>query len=96
MLTDYIRDVRAVEAAMNPPVEKVGPQESNVKIRARRGLYAARELQPGQVITEDDVLIVRPEGPLVPGQLRVVVGQTATCHIPQYEALSLEQLNRAS
>jgi len=96
MLSEYIRDVRAVEAAMLGTEAKVGEQESSVKLRARRGLYAARDIQPGQVIQEDDVLIVRPEAALVPGQLRVVVGQKSVGHIPQFEPLTLDHLDRAS
>ena len=96
MLSEYIRDVRAVEAAMQGTEAKVGEQEASVKLRARRGLYAARDIQPGQVIQEEDVLIVRPEAALVPGQLRIVVGQKSVGHIPQYEPLTLDHLDRAS
>ena len=65
MLTEYIQDVRAIEAAMLGSEDKVGEQEASVKVRARRGLYAARDIQPGEVIQEDDVLIVRPEAALI-------------------------------
>ena len=96
MLTEYIQDVRAIEAAMLGSEDKVGEQEASVKVRARRGLYAARDIRPGEVIQEDDVLIVRPEAALAPGQLRIVVGQKSVGHIPQYEPLTLEHLDQAS
>lgn len=96
MLADYVADIRQVEAAMRPPVEKVGPQEANVSLRARRALYAARDIAPGERITSADVLIVRPAGPLKPRDLRTIVGSRTTRAICRFEPLDLAHLDRAS
>lgn len=96
MLAAYIADVRACEAAVAPPERKVGETESGVKTRARRGLHAARTLEPGQTLTEQDVLIVRPEAPLAPNDLPLVVGGTVTRRVEQYEALSLSAVASAT
>lgn len=96
MLASYVADIRQVSAAMNPPLQKVGEAESNVRTRARRALYAARDIAPGEAIREEDVLVVRPAGPLEPGDLRLVVGSTSKRAIPRHEPLDLDQLDRAS
>jgi len=96
MLAAYVNDIRQVEAAMRPMQEKVGPQEANVRLRARRALYAARDIAPGEEIRAEDVLIVRPAGPLAPRDLRIVVGSRSKSGIGRYEPLDLSQLDRAS
>lgn len=91
MFRAYIADVRAAEAAMLPAADKVGRAEAGTRERARRALYAARDIPAGQALAADDVLIVRPEGPLHPNDLPLVLGRSARRAIKQYEALSLDQ-----
>lgn len=91
-LTAYVADLRAAETALRTPCEKVGADEALVRQRARRALYAARDLPAGQPITEHDVLVVRPEGPLSPHDLPSVVGRVAAGPIRRYEPLAWELL----
>jgi sialic acid synthase SpsE len=92
----YVHDLRKSKAACLAHEDKVGPEELEVRNRARRSLYAARELQPGTVVRESDVLIVRPPGPLPPSAFRIVLGQTVRRTIHRYEALTLEALERTN
>lgn len=85
----YADDLHAAEAALSIRA-KVGDREAGTRARARRSLYAARDLAPGEVISKTDVLIVRPEGPLSPGDLPLVMGRPLQKAISQYEAFSLE------
>lgn len=91
-MTAYIADVRASEAACRRQISKVGEKEATVKQRARRGLYAARDIAAGETITEADILIVRPEGPLRPNDIHLVQGRTLRQAIRQYEPFSLDML----
>jgi sialic acid synthase SpsE len=92
MLTAYIADVRASEAACRPQPEKVQPAEATVKQRARRGLYAARDIAPGEVVRERDVLIVRPEGPIAPPEAVRVYGAKAARGFRRLEPITWEGL----
>ncbi|MEC9092972.1 MAG: N-acetylneuraminate synthase family protein [Planctomycetota bacterium] len=92
MLKQYIMDVRMVEQACRSPVAKVGESESNVKIRARRGLYASRDIGAGEVISIDDVVALRPESEFSPQQAGVVIGKVAGCDIKQFEGFSASAL----
>lgn len=88
----YVADVRAVEAACRRPDEKVGPDEREVRARARRSLYAARDLEAGESLSEADVLVVRPEGALGPDDLDRVLGRALGRAVRQYEMLTLDDL----
>lgn len=90
MMGQFVRDVRAAEAACRRPSAKVGAAESQVRARARRALYAARELPAGAVLAESDVLVVRPEGPLEPRDLPRVLGKRLRQSVRQFQPLSLD------
>ena len=90
-LKRYGDDLRSAYAAL-ASAKKVGEKESGTRARARRALHASRNIQSGEVLTENDVLIVRPEGPLAPGDLPLLLGQTLRKPIAQFEPFSLEHL----
>lgn len=88
MFIAYANDVRTAQSACRRRIEKVGPQEREVRVRARRGLYAARDLQPGEVLRECDVLIVRPQGPLGPNDLGRILNRPLRQALAKYDALT--------
>jgi sialic acid synthase SpsE len=87
----YVKDIRSVESAMIRPHRKTSKDEENTKCRARRGLFAARQIEQGEVLTEQDVMIVRPETDLAPGDLSLITGRTAKRKIDCCEPLGLDQ-----
>ncbi len=89
----YAADLRSAEEAGRAPAEKVQSAEAGVRQRARRALYAARDLQPGETIVESDVLIVRPEGPLAPADAERIVGRRAGRTIRRFEPITWEGLS---
>jgi len=89
-LAGFVADVRQTSSACEIQEVKVLEDEQGVRTRARRSIYAARDIEEGEEIREDDLLVVRPEGPLSPNDLPLVVGRTAKRRIFQYEPLSLE------
>lgn len=89
-MSRYIADIRTCEKACQLQLTKISEQERGVKQRARRGLYAARDISVGEVIKEESVLIVRPEGPLRPKDIESVVGKRAKKSFQRYEAITWE------
>jgi len=73
-LARYVRMIREAERALLPSAEKVGSGEARTKERARRGIYASRDLPQGHVVSEGDIEILRPEGPLPADRFDDVVG----------------------
>lgn len=92
MLKAYIADIRSCESACRAPDEKVQPAEASVRQRARRALYAARDLPPGETLAPSDVLIVRPEGPLSPEDASRVVGAQTGRSFRRFEPITWEGL----
>ena len=58
----------------------------------RRGLYAARDLDANAEITEDDLLIIRPETEFKPYEKDKVVGSRTAKPIGKLEPISASDL----
>jgi sialic acid synthase SpsE len=87
-LKSYIEDIRLAEKACSTPEMKVGNEEAIVKSRARRSLYASRDITPGEIISEGDILIVRPEGSLMPNDFEKIIGRKISKAVKKYEKFS--------
>jgi N,N'-diacetyllegionaminate synthase len=74
VLEEFVADVRAAEQATAFSFEKVSAAERETRVRAGRGLYAARDLPSGHVLGKDDILVVRPSAPLQPKDLGALIG----------------------
>lgn len=83
----YIEDIRAIAQACSVEGEKLTAIEAEVKTRARRGLYAARDISPGESLGEADILIVRPEAQFRPNDINEVLGRNAVCPIYKFQPL---------
>ena len=71
----FVRTIRTVEAARGAARRYLGPDELKYRKKARRGVYAARDLEPGQVLTQDDLAYKRPQAGLGPDQAGLVLGR---------------------
>lgn len=56
----YVQTLNSARRAMDQTPSSISPGEENTKLRARRGVYAARTIDAGHVLTEKDILYVRP------------------------------------
>lgn len=57
---------------------RVQEQEQENKMRMRRGLHLARDLDAGETVTEADIKIVRPFEGIEPWQFDEVIELTVT------------------
>jgi len=89
-LRSFVDTVRGALSSGVRQQAKLTETEKVTSVRARRGIYAARDLEPGAVISEQDLLIVRPRAALAPGDLSRVVGKAVTSSIRQYEPIDLQ------
>lgn len=90
--TQYVADIRAAEQALIPKSEKITDAEMYTRKRARRSLYAAREIKAGEIIRDEDVLCVRPEGIMNADDIDLIIGKAASGDIKQHEAFSIEKV----
>jgi sialic acid synthase SpsE len=88
----YVADVRAAEKALQAAPVKINDRERYTRQRARRSLYAARDLKAGKIIQDADVLIVRPENVMAADQVDLVVGRRLTSDLAAYAPFTPEIL----
>ena len=87
-LRGYIEDLRQATVTLAGYANRNAPQEAETRIRARRGVYAARDLPAGHVLTRDDLLHVRPSttDDTLPSQL---IGRPLTSDVRTYDAVGV-------
>ncbi|MFC1945683.1 N-acetylneuraminate synthase family protein [Chloroflexota bacterium] len=89
----FTRDIADTGAALAYHREKLTEQEKGVSLRARRSLYAARDLRTGEVIKAEDVLVLRPAGQSAAADIDMFVGRVLRRGLKQYENLTLEHIS---
>ena len=86
---ELVSSIRSVERALGSGIKSPSQQELRNAKLARRGLYAARDLDVGDVITESDIAILRPENHVSPSLYWEIVGSRLTSTIERGGDLSL-------
>ncbi len=69
-----VEAIRHVETAMGDGIKRPATAElMNIEV-VRRGVVATRDLQPGEVISPEDVTIKRPGTGIAPADLGKIIG----------------------
>lgn len=88
-LVEFIKDIRQSILSLQKPEKKLLEDEMNIKKLARRSIYVARDIQENEIITENDILIVRPPSILSADQIDSVIGKKAAKNIKKHQPVSL-------
>lgn len=86
-MTAMIQHIRQLEMAMGSTRKFVVEEEAETVTVQRRGLYAARNIKQGQIITADDITTLRPALGILPKYKSVVIGKTAKVDIDENEPI---------
>lgn len=73
-LRALVDGVRSIESARGSGIKVPQPSEAANARVARRSLHAARALSPGHVLSEDDLVALRPASGVSPVRIREVIG----------------------
>jgi pseudaminic acid synthase len=76
-LTQMVQRIRQLELAMGSTRKFVVQEEAETVYVQRRGLYAANNIKKGQLIRNEDIVILRPALGILPKYRSVVVGKIA-------------------
>ena len=90
--TQFVHDIRDAEEACSFHQEKLTDAEKQVSQRARRSLYAARDIAAGEVLRNDDILVVRPSGYYSAADIDRLIGRRLGRNIRRYENITPEHL----
>lgn len=91
-LTEYVKDIKKAQEALIEKENKISEKEYYTRKRARRSLYAAKDLSKGHLITDEDVLCVRPENHLQAHEIDLIIGKRLVCELKQHQPFTLECL----
>lgn len=72
----FVQAIRDVEVALGTPRRLMSAEEARGKLKARRSLFATRDLRRGERLTEDAVDWRRPGTGIVPAEARYALGRT--------------------
>lgn len=74
--TELVSSIRSVERALGSGLKSPSQTELKNANLVRRGLYAARDLNPGDVVDESDIAILRPANGVPPSHYWKIIGST--------------------
>ena len=87
-----VDSIREVERAMGSTVKEVQKEEGETVFVQRRCLYAARTIKTGQVLTEEDITVLRPALGIQPKYKQTIIGKSVNKDIPAGDPIFWEDL----
>ena len=87
-----VDSIREVERAMGSTVKEVQKEEGETVFVQRRCLYAARPIKAGQVLTEEDITVLRPALGIQPKHKQNIIGKSVNKDIPAGDPIFWEDL----
>ena len=88
-----VQTIREVELSLGSDKKLVSSSERmNIPI-ARRGLYAARYIPAGSVITSEDLIALRPEALVSPMEYDSIIDAVATRSFSKHEPITFEGIS---
>jgi sialic acid synthase len=73
--TKMVRDLHRTRVSLGDGTKYVLPNETSPLIKMGKSLVAARDLKPGQLLTEIDIAIKSPAGGLPPYEMEKLIGR---------------------
>ena len=80
-LETFCNNVRDIHGAIGRPGKFVSEPEKDNSAWATKGVYAARDIAPGETLTADMLVIKRPASDITPEKLHMLLGKTTTCAV---------------
>jgi N-acetylneuraminate synthase len=89
-----VTDVRNLNEALGSPRKSIYEEEETTVVIQRRCLRAARDIEAGTKITDEDIVALRPapEDGLEPTYREAVIGRTASRAIPEGDHFTWSKL----
>lgn len=92
-MKSLVHACHSVYAAMGSKERLLLEGEEEQRLKMRRSLVTTRDIQCGEIISEDDLEAKRPGDGITPDHMGEVVGKTANTDIPKGYLIKFEHLN---
>jgi len=83
-----VERVRALERAMGTTRKYVVEEEQETVVVQRRSLHMARNIKKGEILTENDLIVLRPAVGLSPKHKKIIIGRAVATNINKHEAVN--------
>lgn len=89
-LIQMVKSIRNIEVAMGSGLKVPSPSElKNIEI-ARKSIHAARDIAEGSIITEQDLVMLRPGDGISPMDMEKVIGKVANVNINEGQKIEFK------
>ena len=79
--------IRNIELALGNPKKTTSPSEAKNKFIARRSIFTSRDIEAGEILSMDNLVILRPESGISPMLIDKFIGKPVLCAIPKQTAI---------
>lgn len=86
-MAELVRWIRRIQPMLGSGEKVPAPGEDPMRNWMRRGVYAARALPAGHVLSDDDLLVIRPLSALAPADADRLIGRRLTAPVDAFTAL---------
>lgn len=88
-----VNDIRQAEKAIG--VVSYGPtKQESTNVVFRRSIYCVEDIKKGELITKDNIRVIRPGYGLAPKYYDELIGQKALCDIKRGDRMSFDKVGR--
>lgn len=92
-LQTFIQNLKVIEEVLGSSTKNFLPTEEISRQNARRGIYTSRNLLPGEVVTEKDIICKRPALGIPANEYDLVIGKTLNQKINEDQPIFWKNLN---
>ncbi|MBT4952006.1 MAG: flagellar biosynthesis protein FlgA [Pelagibacteraceae bacterium] len=85
--SNMVKNIRLMEKALGSSKKDIVEEESETVFVQRRGLYAASDINLGEIITEDKIEVLRPALGILPKYKKVIIGKKSKIDIKKGEPI---------
>ncbi len=91
-LKRFVHSIRELEKTLGSDEKEIQEMEKSIHQIARRAIYARKSIEKGEILTQENLIVRRPAGPLPADWLEMILGKKVCREIPQGEALHTEDV----
>lgn len=91
-MSTMVRAIREVEAALGDGIKAPRPAEAENRHLARRSIHLLRDVPANHVLSDEDVIMLRPGTGIPPAELDTVIGRPTRRALPAGTALTWEHI----
>ncbi len=92
-LAAMVRSVRNIEAALGDGIKRPSVSEMDNLAVVRKSIIAKRDIQKGELLTEENITTKRPGTGISPMKWNDVIGTTAIKNFKEDELIEVEEIN---